>query len=42
MSNVATLGVGSTDIFISQQPHASGLLVLIRQHGIHHLEMHLL
>ena len=23
MSNVATLGVGSTDIFISQQPHAS-------------------
>ena len=23
MENVATLGVGSTDIFISQQPHAS-------------------
>ena len=23
MSNVATLGVGSTDIFIAQQPHAS-------------------
>ena len=23
MTNVATLGVGSTDIFISQQPHAS-------------------
>ena len=23
MSNVATLGVGSTDIFIVQQPHAS-------------------
>ena len=23
MSNVATLGVGSTDIFISQQPYAS-------------------
>ena len=23
MSNVATLGVGSTDIFIGQQPHAS-------------------
>ena len=23
MSNVATLGVGSTDIFINQQPHAS-------------------
>jgi hypothetical protein len=23
MSNVATLGVGSTDIFISQQPHVS-------------------
>ena len=23
MSNVATLGVGSTDIFIQQQPHAS-------------------
>ena len=23
MSNVATLGVGSTDIFIRQQPHAS-------------------
>ena len=23
MENVATLGVGSTDVFISQQPHAS-------------------
>ena len=23
MTNVATLGVGSTDIFINQQPHAS-------------------
>ena len=23
MTNVATLGVGSTDVFISQQPHAS-------------------
>ena len=23
MSNVATMGVGSTDIFISQQPYAS-------------------
>ena len=23
MENVATLGVGSTDIFIAQQPHAS-------------------
>ena len=23
MSNVATLGVGSTDVFIAQQPHAS-------------------
>jgi hypothetical protein len=23
MSNVATLGVGSTDIFITQKPHAS-------------------
>ena len=23
MSNVATLGVGSTDVFISQQPYAS-------------------
>ena len=23
MSNVATMGVGSTDIFIAQQPHAS-------------------
>ena len=23
MSNVATLGVGSTDVFINQQPHAS-------------------
>ena len=36
MSNVATLGVGSTDIFISQQPHMLlGLLVLLLHGGIH-------
>ena len=35
MSNVATLGVGSTDIFIAQQPMLLGLLVLILRHGIH-------
>ena len=39
MSNVATLGVGSTDIFIVSNLMLLGLLVLILQHGIHQLEM---
>ena len=43
MSNVATLGVGSTDIFIAQQPHASWTVGVLLQHGIHQqiLVMHL-
>ena len=42
MSNVATLGVGSTDIFIVSNHMLLGLLVLILRHGIHQLVMHLL
>ena len=44
MSNVATLGVGSTDIFINQQPYASWTLVLTLRRGVFtiNLEMHLL
>ena len=44
MSNVATLGVGSTDIFIVSNLMLLGLLVLILHNGIHQqiLVMHLL
>ena len=35
-SNVATLGVGSTDIFISQQPYASWTISTTQQSGNHH------
>ena len=41
MENVATLGVGSTDIFISQATTCFWMLVLILHDGIHPLEMHL-
>ena len=42
MENVATLGVGSTDILSVSNHMLLGQLVLLQQHGIHHLEMHLL
>ena len=36
MSGVATLGVGSTDVFVSQQPHASWTLAPQQHNGNHH------
>ena len=35
MENVATLGVGSTDVFISQQPYASWTISTMKQYGKH-------